>query len=316
MSELTRRILFAAAAIPVTVGIIWLGGAALAALLGIIAALGAWELFRIARAGGTPALDRVGIPLAAMIPLVVHAKYLGVGRAMFDSRGALGETAGSITNVIARMVVWPFTLSLTAAAVVALGILTIAIWARGVDGKPLAAVAVTVFGIIYTGGMLSYGYALRYHPYAIGAAAGTALVFLPLILTWAQDTGAYAVGRTMGRRKLIPKVSPGKTVEGAIGGIIVTVLACWLYVRLVLTPHAQLALSPSGIVLFGVVISIAAQVGDLAESLLKREAGVKDSSHIIPGHGGVLDRFDSLLFVLPVSYLLLGSMLLPAPGGR
>ena len=316
MSELTRRILFAVAAIPVTIGIIWLGGAALAALLGIIAALGAWELFRIARAGGTPALDRIGIPLAAMIPLVVHAKYLGVGSAVFDSRGALGDSAGGVANALARLIVFPFTLSLTAAAVVALGILAVSIWTRGVEGKPLAAVAVTVFGVIYTGGMLSYGYALRYHPYAIGAPAGTALVFLPLILTWAQDTGAYAVGRTMGRRKLIPKVSPGKTVEGAIGGIIVTVLACWLYVRFALVPHAQLGLSPTGIIVFGVAVSIAAQVGDLAESLLKREAGVKDSSHIIPGHGGVLDRFDSLLFVLPVAYLLLGSMLVPAPGGR
>ena len=316
MSELTRRILFAAAAIPVTVGIIWFGGAALAALLGIIAALAAWELFRIARAGGTPALDRIGIPLAAMIPLVVHARYLGVGRATFDSRGALGDSAGTIANVAAKLVVWPFTMSLTAAAVVVLAILAIAIWTRGVGGKPLTAVSVTVFGIIYTGGMLSYGYALRYHQYAVGAAAGTALVFLPLVLTWAQDTGAYAVGRTMGKRKLIPKVSPGKTVEGAVGGIIVTVLACWLYVRFALRPHAQLALSPWGTVIFGVIISVAAQVGDLAESLLKREAGVKDSSNIIPGHGGVLDRFDSLLFVLPVAYLLLGAMLLPAPGGR
>src|SRR5688500_14840880 len=234
MSELTRRILFAVAAIPVTIAIIWFGGAALAALLGIIAALGAWELFRIARAGGTPALDRIGIPLAAMIPLVVHAKYLGVGRATFDSRDALGEPAGAVANVVAKLIVFPFTLSLTAAAVVALGILAVAIWTRGVDGKPLTAVAVTVFGVIYTGGMLSYGYALRYHPYAVGPAAGTALVFLPLILTWAQDTGAYAVGRTMGRRKLIPRVSPGKTVEGAIGGIIVTVLVCWVYVRFVL----------------------------------------------------------------------------------
>ena len=316
MSELTRRILFAVAAIPVTIGIIWFGGAALAALLGIIAALGAWELFRIARAGGTPALDRLGIPLAAMIPLVVHAKYLGVGRATFDSRAALGESAGAVANVVAKLIVFPFTLSLTAAAVVALVILAVAIWTRGVEGKPLAAVAVTVFGVIYTGGMLSYGYALRYHQYAVGAAAGTALVFLPLILTWAQDTGAYAVGRTMGRRKLIPKVSPGKTVEGAIGGILVTVLVCWLYVRFALIPYGQLALSPAGIIVFGVIISIAAQVGDLAESLLKREAGVKDSSHIIPGHGGVLDRFDSLLFVLPVAYLLLGAMLIPAPGGR
>jgi phosphatidate cytidylyltransferase len=316
VSELTRRILFAAAAIPVAIAIIWFGDAALAALLGIIAAIGAWELFRIARAGGALPLERIGIPLAAAIPLIVHAHRLGIANARFDARGALGETAGSLLNVIARVFVAPFTLTLTGASIVILVIFTVAIWSRGVEGKPLTAVAVTVFGAIYTGGMLSYGYAIRYHPYAVGPAAGTALIFLPLLLTWAQDTGAYAVGRTMGRRKLIPRVSPGKTVEGSIGGIIVTVLVCWLYVRFVLAPYGQLALTPGGAIVFAVIISAAAQVGDLAESLIKREAGVKDSSHIIPGHGGVLDRFDSLLFVLPVAYWLLGAMLIPAPGNR
>ena len=316
MSELARRILFAAAAIPLAVAIIWIGDAALAALLGIIAAIGAWELFRIARAGGALPLERLGIPLAAAIPLIVHARRLGVATASFDSRPSLGDAPGSVVNIIARALVAPFTLNLTAASVVVLVIFSVAIWRRGVEGKPLTAVAVTVFGIIYTGGMLSYGYAIRYHPYAVGPAAGTALIFLPLLLTWAQDTGAYAVGRTMGRHKLIPRVSPGKTVEGAIGGILVTVLVCWAYVRFALVPYAQLALAPADTIIFAIVISVAAQVGDLAESLVKREAGVKDSSRIIPGHGGVLDRFDSLLFVLPVAYLLLGVMLIPAPGGR
>jgi phosphatidate cytidylyltransferase len=316
MSELTRRILFALAAIPVTIAIIWIGDAALAALLGIIAAIGAWELFRIARAGGSLPLARVGIAMAAAIPLIVHAHRLGIANARIDTTARLGDSLGGIVNGAARLVVAPFTLSLTGAAIAVLTILSIAIWSRGVEGKPLAATAITVFGIIYTGGMLSYGYAIRYHDYAVGRAAGTALVFFPLILTWAQDTGAYAVGRTMGRHKLIPRVSPGKTVEGAIGGIIVTVAVCWVYVRFVLVPYAQLGLLPAGIIAFGVIISLAAQVGDLAESLLKREAGVKDSSHIIPGHGGVLDRFDSLLFVLPVAYALLGAMLVPAPGGR
>jgi phosphatidate cytidylyltransferase len=78
-------------------------------------------------------------------------------------------------------------------------------------------------------------------------------------------------------------------------------------------PYAQLGLTIQGAVLFAIVISVAAQTGDLAESLLKREAGVKDSSRIIPGHGGILDRFDSLLFVMPVAFLLLGRLLLPVP---
>lgn len=284
MSELARRVLFAVAAVPIALGIIFLGGAFLATLLAVTAAIGAWELFRMSRGTGVAPLELPGIALAAAIPLVVHAHYLRV-----------------------------FSPPLTVGALLVLALLAAAIWMRGVEGRPLLAVAVTVFGVLYTGGTLSYGYAIRYHDYAVGAAAGTALVLLPLILTWTSDIAAYFVGRALGRRKLIPSVSPGKTVAGAVGGLIFTVLVCWLYVHGVLRPFAQLAMRPSAIILFGATISVVAQVGDLAESLLKREAGVKDSSHLIPGHGGVLDRFDSLLFVLPVSFFLLGYLLLPAP---
>jgi phosphatidate cytidylyltransferase len=290
--ELARRVLVALVGIPLALAVIWYGDAALAALLGIIAALGAWEYFRIARAGGAAPLAGFGIPLAAAIPLVVHAH-------------ALGYTARSAA---------PTALLLTLGLTATLAIFSAAIWMRGVAGRPLEAVAVTVFGVLYTGATISYGYLLRHHDYAVGAAAGTALLMFPVLLTWTQDTAAYGVGRAIGRHKLIPSVSPGKTVEGAVGGVIVTLLVSWLYVRLALVPYAQLGLRTSDAILFGFAISIAAQVGDLAESLIKREAGVKDASHIIPGHGGVLDRFDSLLFVLPVAYLLLGWMLIPAPG--
>jgi phosphatidate cytidylyltransferase len=176
--------------------------------------------------------------------------------------------------------------------------------------------------------MLSYGYAIRYHEYAFGSTsiplrvfgnrtvpAGGLLLLLPLLITWASDIGAYAVGRAIGRRKLIPAVSPGKTVEGAIGGLAGSVLIAWLYTSFVLRPAAQLDFkaAPFGALAFGAIVSGAAQVGDLAESLLKREAGVKDSSTLLPGHGGILDRFDSLLFVMPVSFVLLGWLLTWAP---
>ena len=161
--------------------------------------------------------------------------------------------------------------------------------------------------------MLSYAYALRYHPYAIGAAAGAAVVVLPLFCTWATDIGGYVFGRWLGRRKLMPSVSPGKTIAGAIGGTATSVAICFLFVQFVLRPYGQLALSLWGAVVFAVAISIVGQVGDLVESMLKREAGVKDSSRLIPGHGGVLDRLDSLLFTLPVAYVLLGFLLIPAP---
>jgi phosphatidate cytidylyltransferase len=283
-SELARRVAFSVVAAPVAVAVIYFGDWPLATLLSAVAALGAWELFRIARAGGVGALEVIGIALAALLPLATHASRLG------------------------------FTVHPVFGAVAVLAVLTVAIWARGVDGKPLAATAVTVFGALYTGGMLSFGYALRYHRVTIDAKGGMALLLLPVLLTWASDIGAYAVGRVAGRRKLIPSVSPGKTVEGAVGALVTCVVVCWLYVALVLRPFAQLTIPPAGIVLFALAISATAQIGDLAESLLKREAGVKDSSRIIPGHGGVLDRFDSLLFVLPVAYVLLMRRLhVPAP---
>ena len=131
-----------------------------------------------------------------------------------------------------------------------------------------------------------------------------ALVLYPLILTWTSDTAAYFVGRALGKRKLIPSVSPGKTVAGAVGALIASIVVSWLYARFVLPHFARLSMLHWQAIWFGAVMSVAVQIGDLAESLIKRDARVKDSSHLIPGHGGVLDRIDSLLFAIPVAYLV------------
>lgn len=283
MSELTRRVIFAVIAAPLSIAVVYFGDWALAILLSVLAALAAWEFFRIVRETGARPIEPAGIALAALLPIAIHAQRLGV-----------------------------YTLSLTAIVVMTLLVFASAIWLRGPGGRPLISVTTTVFGVFYAG-LFSYIYALRYHDYAVGAAAGTALVFLPIILTWATDIGAYAVGRSFGSRKLIPSISPGKTVEGALGGLFVTIIIALIYVRFILMPYAQLGMTIQGAILFAIVVSVSAQTGDLAESLLKREAGVKDSSRIIPGHGGILDRFDSLLFVMPVAFLLLGRLLLPIP---
>ncbi len=296
MSELTRRVLFAVVAAPLVLVILDLGGAPLAALLAVASAIGAWEFFRLARSAGNQPLDDIGIGLAGLTPLAVHASHLGL-----------------------------YTVRPVDVLVIGLAVCTLALWMRGSQGQPMASLGVTFLGALYAGSTLSFAYLLRYHEYALGGrqvtvagwpltlTAGGALVALPVVLTWVTDIGAYAFGRLLGRRKLMPSVSPGKTVAGSVGGVLLSVLATYFYVHAVLRPIAQLGLTPFGIVVLGCLISGAAQAGDLFESLLKREAGVKDSSQLIPGHGGLLDRLDSLFFVLPVAYLLLGLLLVPAP---
>ncbi len=287
LSNLAQRTLFALVAIPMVLAAVWFGDWALASILAIASALAAWEFYRIAEKLGTRPMARAGIAIAAVLPLAVHARYLGL----------------QVDAVVSPLL----------GAVLVVGLFSAAIFVRGVNGRALESVSLTVFGILYTGALLSFAYVLRYHQYAIGRAAGTALLMLPLVLVWISDTGAYVVGKTMGRRKLIPSVSPGKTVAGAVGALLATAIASWALVRFVLIPQAQLGLRPVHAVLFGIAVSTAVQLGDLAESLIKRQAGVKDSSHIIPGHGGVLDRIDGMLFALPVAYWLLNVWLIPAP---
>ena len=283
MSELTRRVIFALIAAPAGIAAIYFGDWVLATMLGVLSALGAWELFRFSKESGTRAFEPAGIAIAALVPIAVHASRLGV-----------------------------FNVSLTAILALVLVLFASTLWFRGTTARPLASVAITVFGIIYAS-LITYVYALRYHPYAVGALAGTLVAVLPVLLTWATDVGAYTFGRMFGKKKLMPSVSPGKTIVGAVGGLVLTVIVCLLYVRFALIPYAQLGLTIQGAILFGVLVSVAGQTGDLAESLLKREAGVKDSSTLLPGHGGILDRFDSLLFVLPIAYLVIGKLMLPIP---
>jgi phosphatidate cytidylyltransferase len=128
-------------------------------------------------------------------------------------------------------------------------------------------------------------------------------VFFPLVVTWVCDTAAMFGGRTFGGPKLAPTVSPGKTWSGSTAGLVGGTLMAPLFGSLVL-PRVGLAVPLWQLVVIAGVLSIIGQIGDLAESLFKREAGVKDSSHLIPGHGGVLDRLDSLYFVVPTAAVL------------
>lgn len=176
-------------------------------------------------------------------------------------------------------------------ALVALGAMTLTIWNGGRDALGLASAS--LFPSLYLGLPLGAMVAIR-------EMRGRDALFLLMLTVVASDTAQYYSGRAFGRRPLAPAISPKKTVEGAIGGFIFGAMVCALIGALWL-PVVPLALRAA----IGVMIVALGVAGDLFESMLKRSAGVKDSSSLIPGHGGILDRIDALLFAAPVYYVVL-----------
>ncbi|HLB25673.1 MAG TPA: phosphatidate cytidylyltransferase [Nitrospirota bacterium] len=163
------------------------------------------------------------------------------------------------------------------------------------SGGAMVDVALTFTGVIYVAWLSAYFILLR--DWRVGGIDGRDLVFFLMVVTWATDTGAYYTGTLAGKHKLYPKISPKKSWEGAFGGLALAVAAAvgckyWFYHELPL--HDAVTL--------GVVLGIVGQVGDLAESMIKRSARIKDSGGIFPGHGGYLDRVDSLLLNAPALY--------------
>ena len=270
--QLLTRIAFAAIAIPVAVGVLWLGGWGLALAIAALGVLGVRELYDLAHKHGIAALAWWGFGGAVAVPLVVMlewwsaAPYLAIG--------------------------W------------VLAVLVAAMFARGPKGRPLAAVAVTVLGPLYAAAPLAFLIAIRH-----GANAGArpfayfCLTVFPLVLTWICDTAAYGAGTQFGGPKLAPVLSPNKTWAGAWGGLAGALVAAVLLGVLVLN-RIGWHFSVLQLLAIGALVGVLAQLGDVAESLLKREASVKDSSALLPGHGGVLDRLDSLYFVIPASAAL------------
>lgn len=280
-ANMVKRVAFAAVAIPVAVLLVWWGGWVLAALLAVVGALGTRELFDLASAQGVRPLRRTGMTLAALVPLALYLDLtLDFAQAPLPYLAVLGFLA-----------------------VLALGLVR-----RTAADRPLAAMAITVFGVVYAAVLPAFLLLIRHAQWPRQSWGGAALVFFPLVVVWVCDTAAMFAGRTFGGPKLWPAVSPGKTrvggVAGVIGGALVAPLfALWLF------PHAGIPMSLGLATSIAVILAVAGQVGDLVESLFKREAGVKDSSSLIPGHGGVLDRFDALYVTVPLAalcYLLAG----------
>jgi len=170
-------------------------------------------------------------------------------------------------------------------------------------GESIAHAGGAVLGTTYVAWLASHLVALRELPLHTGGtyALGFHAVAFAFVTTWMADTGAYLVGSLIGRHKLAPRISPGKSVEGALGGVAFATLAGAWFAHAVM----QQELAPAAGAALGAMAALVGLVGDLAESMMKRDAHVKDTSDAIPGHGGALDRFDSVLFSVPLLYYVL-----------
>ncbi|MGE5583004.1 MAG: phosphatidate cytidylyltransferase [Bacillota bacterium] len=165
---------------------------------------------------------------------------------------------------------------------------------RGDPEQGLANAAVNLFGTVYIGIMFAYILMLRFIP----GKDGLFYVLFTFLVTWSNDTAAYFVGVNFGKHKLSPRISPNKSVEGSIGGFLGGILVAVLLGIYFQKPFSLM-------LILGILVVVAGQIGDLIESIIKRNAGVKDSGSFLPGHGGLLDRFDSLLLSAPVVYYMI-----------
>lgn len=283
-SDLGRRVAVALVGIPVVLGALYLGGWVLGGLVAVVAWLAAREFYGLARARGVRPFAAVGALAAAGIVLLATAYPTPVEAAPPAAAVLLSVTLLSLAG---------------------------AVWLRWPGGEPMAAVGATVTGVVYIGFTLAFVPFLRWLPASVpGALTGdrwqaTAFVLLPLAAIWVGDAAAYFAGRAWGRRKLARTVSPGKTVVGAVAGIVGAGLAGAAVAAWALSRVPALTVPVLTAAWIGALLGAVAQVADLAESALKREAGVKDSGTLLPGHGGMLDRVDSLLYALPTTWALL-----------
>ena len=267
--DLGQRVLAAVLMAPAFLVIAWRGEWYFVLLVNAIAMIGTVEFCRMLTAKGLRPQRALALAAAVVLPWLTYL------------RGGAYAEMGLV--------------------VVVLGILTAQLFRR--DDDALVHIASSLLAVVYVSWLASYLVRLRQLPLAAGDpyVQGFNAVCFVLLVTWLADTGAYVIGSLLGRHKLAPHISPAKSVEGAIGGLVFAVVAgavaapWWLQGRSLPLVGAAL----------GALAAACGLAGDLVESRLKRDARVKDSSSAIPGHGGALDRFDSVLFTTPLLYYVL-----------
>jgi phosphatidate cytidylyltransferase len=291
-SSLFQRVASSVVGFPILVfSVFWHGGLPFMVAVGGLCLWGMREFYHGCRKGGYRPLEPVGYVAALLFLVAAHRQG--------------GQMIGTyLPAALGTLMIAGLILSLCR-----------------VTRAPIRDLGATLLGTLYVGWLFSYLILLRndggdllrgigggaaFAPVAawdqagVNVADGGAWVVLFVVMvTWACDTGAYFTGRALGRRKLAPALSPGKTVEGSIGGLVWSLAMAMLLGQVL---HLPLGLAIG----LGLLIGTLGQIGDLCESAMKRELGLKDFGHLLPGHGGVLDRFDSLLLTAPAVYYAMG----------
>ncbi len=266
--QLARRLMTAAVGVPVAIVFSLVGGIGFLLAMNLIIGVGLFEFYRMMEAKGIEPYKKLGV-----------AAGLGVSWYVYFQGGLFSSLF--ITLVLIGVMVMELT--------------------RRDNELAVFHISTTILGIFYVAWLGSHIILLR----RLGETApwgdtGGWFVILAFALAWGSDTGGYFFGHAFGKRKLLPRVSPNKSVEGAIGGLVVS-----LFVAVCAKFTFASYLSTVDVIILGVGSSVMATLGDLVESLLKRDVKVKETSHALPGHGGMLDRFDSVLFVAPLVYYYL-----------
>ncbi len=252
------------------------------------------------------------IALVATVELGLREFFHLSHQAGFKSFPVLGYVAGAAAAVVPALELRNSAVLALALLVLLLLVVSSAALRKSVEFKDyLGAVATTLLGIIYVGVLLSCLVPLRFSQPAMGerwlgvgprgdSVVGRNLLLLLFLTVWAGDMFAYLIGRPFGRRPFFTRISPRKTVEGAVAGLAGSLLAAWGF-RQLFWKTADL----KTVILLAGLVALAGQIGDLVESAMKRGANMKDSGALLPGHGGMLDRIDSLLFAAPALWLAL-----------
>ncbi len=287
-SELRKRLLTASILVPLVTFMIIQGGLAFLGMVVVVVLLGQREFYGLIEEKGAHPLVGFGLAAGAALPVVAY----------------LGNEYH--TNLL-------MTATLLAVMFLQLG--------KAQIGEALASISGTFFGVFYVGWLLSHGIVLRnFHDAMVSRWGGDAvaqlgiaqesgifLVFYVLTVLILCDAGAYFGGKAYGKRKLAPRISPKKSVEGAVCGVLTGVLGGFAAKGVfdIFWPPLSAFLSWEAVLVFGVLLSLVGIVGDLVESLLKRDAATKDAGQLLPGMGGILDRIDSPLLGVPVRYYLM-----------